>query len=352
MAKKGLGVQTAQTKRPFRFYVVVFFVGMLFTVTLWDAYFNGTRPLDHNVSSVLILIMGTFFSVAAGLFSWSLETRHNFLEKEVEWRTHDIQAKNQELIKKNEEIENFIQIISHDLKAPIVSIQGFATILKTELGNTLQGTNLDYFNRIQANAQQMTTLIMDLLEFSRVGRIEDEKESVDTKALTNEILEELKPEIDKRHIKIQVGDRFPKLWASKKRLTQVLTNLISNAVKYMGPSSQPCIEIGCSDERNGTLCTVWIKDNGIGIKKEFQEKIFQIFQRAPNQLKVEGSGIGLSIVKKIVELNGGRVWLESEEGKGSQFFISWPTSEGRASRLSFPHVLSGNLSSGSPRSRG
>ncbi len=320
---------TKQGRRPFRFYVVIFFVGMLFTITLWDAYYNGSRPFDKDIASKLILVMGTLFSVAAGLFTWSLETRRVILEKEVEWRTHDIQAKNKELLKKNEEIENFIHIISHDLKAPIVSIQGFASILKTELGNALQGVNLDYFNRIQANAQQMSTLIIDLLEFSRVGRIEDDKEMVDTTALFKEITEELKPEIDKRHIKVQLADQFPALWGSRKRLSQVFTNLIGNAVKYMGPASDPSIEIGYSDKNGSDLCTIWIKDNGIGIKKEFQEKIFQIFQRAPTQLKVEGTGIGLSIVKKIVELNGGRVWVESEEGKGSQFFVGWIKAQSR-----------------------
>ncbi|MBI4368406.1 MAG: HAMP domain-containing histidine kinase [Candidatus Omnitrophica bacterium] len=314
-------------KRPFRFHIIIFFVGMFFTVALWDAYYNGARPLDQEIGSKLVLIMGTLFSISAGLFSWSLETRRAFLEKEVEWRTQDIQAKNKELTEKNKEVENFIHIISHDLKAPIVSIQGFASILKKELAATLQGTHLDYFNRIQANAQQMNVLILDLLEFSRVGRIEDEKEAVDTKLLIQEIVEELKPEMDKRHIQVQVGNDLPLLWASRKRLAQVLTNLISNAVKYIGSPKAPQIEIGGSGQNGSQLATVWIKDNGIGIKKEFQEKIFKIFQRVPNQLRVEGTGIGLSIVKKIVELNQGKVWVESEEGKGSQFFIEWPKAD-------------------------
>ena len=318
---------TKQIERPFRFYVLIFFVGMLFTGTLWDSYYNGSRPLDHEVASVLILIMGSLFSVAAGLFSWSLETRQGFLEKEVEWQTHDLHAKNEELICKNQEVENFIHIISHDLKAPIVSIQGFASILKTELGNSLQGTNLDYFNRIQANAQQMNSLIADLLEFSRVGRIEDEKKSVETTELLKEILEELKPEMDKKHVHVRLESHFPALWGSSKRLGQVFTNLIANAVKYIGSPTEPMIEIGYMDSNKEPFCTLWVKDNGIGIKKEFHEKIFQIFQRAPNRLNVEGSGIGLSIVKKIVELNGGRVWVESEEGKGSQFFVTWPKAQ-------------------------
>ena len=325
---------TKRRKSSLHFYLVIFFVGILFTVTLWDAYYgvfqSGERPFHQDAGSVLILLMGTLFSVSASLFSWSLETRKGALEKEVKSRTHDLNEKNKELAKKNEEVENFIHIISHDLKAPIVSIQGFAAILKTELKNNLQGASLDYFNRIQANAQQMTVLINDLLEFSRVGRLEDEKETVDSGALIREVLDELKPELDKRHIRVELPKEFPVLWGSKKRLSQVFTNLIGNAVKYIGSPGDPRIEIGCADA-NGQInaCAFWVKDNGIGIKKEFQDKIFQIFQRAPNHLKVEGSGIGLSIVKKIVELNGGRVWVESEEGKGSQFFVEWPKANDR-----------------------
>ncbi|MBI1977345.1 MAG: HAMP domain-containing histidine kinase [Candidatus Omnitrophica bacterium] len=334
-----------QGKRPFRFHIVIFFVGVFFTVTLWDAYYNGSRPFDREIASYLILIMGTLFSVAAGLFSWSIETRRIFLEKEVDWRTRDIQAKNKELLNKNEEIENFIHIISHDLKAPIVSIQGFASILKTELGDTLQGNNLDYFNRIQSNVQHMNDLILDLLELSRVGRVEDEKEVVDINDLLKEIIAPFAPELEKKSIRVKVGEYFPNLWGSRKRLEQVFANLIGNAIKYIGVPEQPSIEIEHSRASEEQFCRICVKDNGVGIRKEFQEKIFQIFQRAPNTQKVEGTGIGLSIVKKIVEHNGGQVWVESEEGKGSRFFFEWPNAE--KSALAKNHSKSTMLS-GSP----
>ena len=186
-----------QHNRPFRYYILTFFVGILFTITLWDAYYNGSRPFDKEIASCLVLIMGSLFSVASGLFTWSLETRRTFLEKEIDWRTKDLNQKNKELIRKNEEVENFTHIISHDLKAPIVSIQGFTSILKNELGSTLNEAHCDYLNRIQFNAQQMSVLILDLLEFSRVGRIEDEKKIVDTTEVLEEIIAELKPEIDR-----------------------------------------------------------------------------------------------------------------------------------------------------------
>lgn len=319
------GVPATPKKHTLHFYIIIFFVGMLFTVGLWDAYYNGERPLDKDLASILILIMGTMFSVAAAFLSWSIETRRDYLQKEVNHRTEELREKNKELLHRNQEVENFIHIISHDLKAPIVSIQGFASIILDEVGDKLQGTILDYFNRIQANARHMNELIMDLLEFSRVGRVEEEKESVDTEQLLREIIAALRPEIEKRHIDVVMSGHYPSLWGSRKRLSQVLTNLVQNAVKYMGTPAQPRIEIGCRDEGSGnSQCTLWVKDNGFGIKKEFHQKIFEIFQRAPTPQKIEGTGIGLSIVKKIVEYNGGKTWVESEEGKGSQFFVTWP----------------------------
>ena len=326
---KGNSSAAKRNSQSIHFSLIIFFVGLLLTITLWDSYFNGSRPFDREIASILVLIMGTLFSVAAGLFSWSIESRRDFLEHEVKRRTRELSEKNQELKQKNDEVENFIHIISHDLKAPLVSIQGFASILKTELGNSLQAAHADYLGRILTNTKQMNTLILDLLEFSRVGRIEDEKEVVDMEEVFDELIAGWKPELDKRSIKVELAEGVPKLWGSRKRLMQVFANLIGNAIKYMGSPAQPRVEIGCSDSEGNGMCTLWVKDNGIGIKKEYHQKIFQMFQRAPNQLKVEGTGIGLSIVKKIVELNEGSISIKSEEGKGSQFFVRWPKADGQ-----------------------
>jgi signal transduction histidine kinase len=311
------------SRKGIHFSILIFFVGMLFTVTLWDSYYNGSRPFDQDVAAILILIMGTLFSISAGLFSWSIETRQVHLEKEVTRRTEELEEKNTELIQKNQEVENFIHIISHDLKAPIVSIQGFSSMIREELGEALKGSVLDYFDRIQANAKQMNALILDLLEFSRVGRAEDEKEEVNMKELVSEIFHELKPMIEGKNMKMSASDSLPVLWGSKKRVGQVFRNLIQNAVKYIGSPEHPQVEVGCEERGEGHFL-IWVKDNGVGIKKEFQEKVFQIFQRAPNTQKIEGTGIGLSIVKKIVEHNGGSAWVDSGEGKGCQFYVTWP----------------------------
>ncbi|OGW81774.1 MAG: hypothetical protein A3G33_05690 [Omnitrophica bacterium RIFCSPLOWO2_12_FULL_44_17] len=310
-------------KKNIPFFPLIIFVGMLFTVTLWDAYLHGTDPLGRELVSSLILIMGTLFSISAGLFSWSIESRRGMLERQVNERTRELNEKNQELAEKNQEIEQFIHTISHDLKAPIVSIQGFASILKSELGSTLNEGQTNYFSRILTNLKYMNSLIADLLELSRIGRIEEEKEEVDTIKVLEGLVAELKPEMDRRRVTIELKTEFPKFFGSRKRLEQVFLNLLGNAVKYIGTPECPKIEVGCSESRKSGFSEIWIRDNGIGIKKEYQEKIFQMFQRAPESIKEEGTGIGLNIVKKIVELNGGAVWVESEPGKGSTFFFEW-----------------------------
>jgi signal transduction histidine kinase len=323
MGKKK-GASKPKPKESLHLSVIIAFVSLLFTFTLWQEYHNAERAFDQQVTSTIILILGTLFSGAAGLLGWSLESRRTNLEKEVLKRTQELHQKNEELLERNEEVENFIHIISHDLKAPLVSIQGFASMMKEEMGDTLQqGSVGDYFGRIVANCKQMNTLIVELLEFSRVGRVEDEKETVDMKELFTELLAKLRPEINKKNIEIAMTGNFISLWGSRKRLSQVFQNLVQNAVKYIGTPPAPRIEIGCDEGANGN-CQLWVKDNGVGIKLEFQQKIFQIFQRAPSTQKIEGTGIGLSIVKKIVEHNHGEAWVKSEEGKGSQFFVSWP----------------------------
>lgn len=313
-------------KSSLHFPILIFFVSMLFTITLWDAYVNGSRPFDKDLASMLVLMMGTFFAVAAGLFSWSLEGRRQFLEREIEKRTQDLKSANEKLVLHNQEMENFIHIISHDLKAPLVSIEGFMSLAVQELGSQVKESVGHCFSRMSANVKQMNRLISDLLELSRLGRVEDPKSSVDIRLVLNEILDVLKPEIDKRRIAVVVNETFPHLWGSKKRLEQVFTNLISNAVKYIGTTAEPKIEIGCEQGDKNSLCRLWVKDNGIGIKKEFFEKVFHVFQRGPDVQGIEGTGVGLSIVKKIVEQNGGTAWAESESGKGSKFFVTWPSS--------------------------
>lgn len=312
-----------QNRAIFHYSLLVFLGCLALTYLLSEAYLEQLNGIDKVFARPLILAIGSLFSIASGLLMWSLESRDQFLEREVQKRTLELESKNKELSEKNREIENFIHIVSHDLKAPLVSIQGFASILKGELGNVLQGTNADYFNRIVSNAKQMSVLLQDLLEFSRIGRIEDEAEEVDLNSLFREILAELKPEIDRKKVRVENSENFPKLKGSRKRLHQIFSNLIGNSVKYASKKESPSISLRL-DHEDARFVEVSIRDNGIGIPKEAHEKVFQIFQRFHPNSGVEGTGVGLSIVKKIVETYGGKVWFESEPGRGTIFFVAWP----------------------------
>ena len=309
-------------KKRFHFALLVFFGGMLLTFALWGAYLQGMSAIEQNVMSNIMLLMGSLFSGAVGLFVWSLETRDEYLQREVFKRTAELEHKNKELSIKNQEIENFIYIISHDLKAPLVSIQGFASIAQSE-ASAISASSKDAIDRIISNSKRMSMLLRDLLEFSRVGRMEDDKEDVNMTQLVKDILQELSPEIQKKKAQVKCDSELPMLWGAKKRLYQVFANLIGNAIKYSSSKTAPVISIETRASDNGfhELC---VTDNGIGIPKESQGKVFQIFQRFHPDLSIEGTGVGLSIVKKIVVLNGGAVRCESEVGRGTSFYVKWP----------------------------
>lgn len=325
---KGRG-QGEGSKR-FHFSILVFFGIFILCFALWLGYLKEIATTESNFGSYLILGMGLLFSAACGLFVWSLETRQEFLKGEVRRRTLQLQKTNEELAEKNKEIESFAFAISHDLKAPLVSIQGFASLLKSELGAAAAGPVNVHLDRISANVKQMSALIQDILEFSRIGRAEETEESVDLDELFKEILAGLKPQIEAKKVEIQIKSPFHRLWGPRKRLHQVFMNLIGNSVKYIGSAAKPRITV-YGRESEGRLFEICVEDNGIGIPKEAQEKVFKIFQRFHPKLGVEGTGIGLSIVKKIVETNGGRISFASEPGKGTSFFIAWPKADSNGS---------------------
>lgn len=275
-----------------------------------------------DFAGLLILASWLLFSLSAALLAWSIVSRSKVLEREVEKRTAELSAKNKELEAKNAEIENFIYSISHDLKSPIVSIQGFASILEDELKGKLDENTLQYFGRIRANTDHMHNLIRDLLEFSRVGRLEDRPEVVHLSDLVKVVVEEHRSLLLQKRISVGVDGEFPAVKLPAKRVRQVIDNLISNAIKYIGSPEQPQIRVTATPQDGQVeLC---VQDNGLGIPKEFHEKVFMIFQRVHADLGIEGTGMGLSIVKKIVENLGGRIWVESEPGKGSTFHVLLP----------------------------
>ena len=227
-----------------------------------------------------------------------------------------------ELAAKNAELETFVYSVSHDLKTPIVTIEGFIGALREDFGNLISKDGEKYLDYIGDAARKMEILINDLLELSRIGRLTVKKTEFPFGDLISEVLKTLQPRIEERGIQVNVDEKLPLVYGEKKRLVQIMENLVSNAVKYLGKENpSPRIEVGVRE--NDDQKVFFVRDNGIGIEERYFEKIFEVFQRLPAAKKIgEGTGIGLAIVKRIVEHHGGRVWLESDLGKGTTFFFT------------------------------
>lgn len=227
-----------------------------------------------------------------------------------------------EVAAKNVELEAFVYTVSHDLKTPIVTIDGFIGALKEDFGNILPQEGEEYLRYISDAARKMESLINDLLDLSRIGRLSEKKASFPFVELVQDALETLQPQIKARGIVVNVSEDLPVIYGEKKRLGQVVDNLLANAVKYIGKDNpSPRIVVGVQEQEGQE--TFFVRDNGIGIEEKYFDTIFQIFQRLPSAKKLgEGTGIGLTIVKRIVENHRGRVWVTSEPGKGSTFFFT------------------------------
>lgn len=232
---------------------------------------------------------------------------------------------NVELRRKNQEMEQFIYAVSHDLKAPLVTIAGFANRLKNAEDLQLQDDHRHKLDRILANVRSMESLLQDLLHLSRIIKRDLEKTLVDPNATLQHVLDSLEGDIKKTGALIQVEGILPQLYAQESLLFQCVQNVISNALKYSRPDVSPIITISAASETGHSgIC---IRDNGIGIAEHHQERIFHVFERL-NPESAEGSGVGLSIVKTIMEKHSGKIVLESTVGQGTSFIMLFPDLKG------------------------
>jgi len=225
-----------------------------------------------------------------------------------------------ELENKNAELERFTYTVSHDLRSPLVTIRGFLGYLEKEAreGN-MEGFYKD-LERISKATLRMDNLLKDVLELSRIGRLVNKPQDVPFGDLVKDALEIVHGRLDARGITFQTHPNLPLVHVDRPRLTEVLQNLIDNAAKYMGDQGQPVIEIGMSGYDDASQPIFFVRDNGMGIAPEYQERIFRLFDKLDAQS--EGTGVGLALVKRIIEFHGGRIWIESEPGKGSTFFFT------------------------------
>jgi PAS domain S-box-containing protein len=227
-----------------------------------------------------------------------------------------------ELEAKNAELERFTYTVSHDLKSPLITIRGFLGFLRedSQSGNLVR---LDSdIQRITGATEKMQQLLNDLLELSRVGRLVNEPKEIQFNDLISDVLELLHGRISQGDVSVRVEPNLPTVLGDYQRLVEVMQNLIDNAAKFMGNQPSPRIEIGQRGSRNG-MTIFYVRDNGIGIPLEFQESIFGLFNKL--DAHSDGTGVGLALVKRIIEFHHGTIWLQSEPGKGSTFLFTLPT---------------------------
>jgi PAS domain S-box-containing protein len=243
-------------------------------------------------------------------------------EAEVFRSSQQVQSANQELRAANAELEAFSYSVSHDLRAPLRHIDGFADMLQKRAGDSLDPTSQRFLKTIADSARRMGTLIDDLLVFSRMGRAEMRQRAVPLDRVVEEAIAELRPQIVGRNIEWRIG-ALPIVWADPALVRLVLINLLSNAIKYSRPRDPARIEVGAVAD-GPAEAVVFIRDNGVGFDMTYVDKLFGVFQRLHRSDEFEGTGIGLANVRRIVTRHGGRVWAESRLGEGATFSFSLP----------------------------
>jgi signal transduction histidine kinase len=223
-----------------------------------------------------------------------------------------------ELTTVNNQLEAFVYSIAHDLRAPLRAMQGFSTLLIKTDGVALNDTARDYADRIKKSAQFMDAMLIDLLAFSRISQQRVELTSVNLTIVVESVLYRLQKDIQEKDARVESSGPWPVVLAHEPTLTQVLFNLVSNALKFVTADVPPVVRLRA--EEQGDFFRVWVEDNGPGMASEHQGLIFRLFTRLDGE-KYAGTGIGLAIVKKGIERMGGRVGVESISGQGSRFWF-------------------------------
>jgi len=227
-----------------------------------------------------------------------------YLRDETERRRDELQ-----LSRQNDELEQTVRALAHDLRSPLVSVLGFSRLLREEFGAALGERGTHFLDRITEAGRTMENLIRDLLDFARIGQAGERRVLVDPREVLLQLRGELKPRLEQQNVELLVPDHPPLLCCDRTRLYQLFSNLIGNALDHMGPCEKP---------------EIMVSDNGRGVAPTEQERIFEMFHSVAHPGGRKGTGIGLAIVKKIAELHGGRAFVESPAGEGAAFHVLLP----------------------------
>ena len=317
--------------------VIVFgAMSVLAMLSIWTLETNGllpppiifeSLPAKLFIELTIVAIATTLLYMVMRTLQKALENSQTYaakLEQVIQAKTNaekEIISLNEQLQNQVAELERFTYTVSHDLRSPLVTIKGFIGMLDKDLKENHHDKVQDDFKRISAAAEKMDALLSELLELSRIGRIVNPPTEIDTVRLVQDAIDSVDARIRSRNVTVNIAPNLPVIHGDRIRLREVFENLIDNAVKYMGEQDDPVIEIGVRNQVGETV--FYVKDNGIGIEEQYQEKIFGLFEKLDST--VEGTGIGLALVKRIIETHGGRIWVESEGlGKGSAFCFTIP----------------------------
>jgi signal transduction histidine kinase len=301
------------------------------------SFYVGRTDVPYLVVFILFASLLAWFSTVRRRVEQELLQSNDRLGKEVAERTRqaallehtaieirtlnqDLEARSRELEASNKELEAFAYSVSHDLRAPLRHMVGYAELLQKHESSIIDDTGREYMLSILDSAKRMGNLIDDLLAFSRIGRAETQKTTVNLEQLLQDALSDIRQDTEGRNIVWRIG-ALPAVYGDRSMLRLALVNLLSNAVKFTRTRPQAEIEIGATDG-TGDEVVVFIRDNGVGFNMKYVHKLFGVFQRLHRQEAFEGTGIGLATVQRIINRHGGRVWAEGLKDQGAVFYFS------------------------------
>ncbi len=241
--------------------------------------------------------------------------------RDLEAANRDLGAANRDLGAANRDLEAFAYSTAHDLRTPLRTINIYSKLLLKNNADQLEDEGRQRLNAIRDNAQKLSWLINDLLSFARVGHRALSLSLIDMENLARQVSQELLVNKGARSITVKI-DILPQVYGDPMLVTQVLSNLVANAIKFTGLRAEARIKIGGREEEGEMV--YYVRDNGIGFNMDYENKLFQIFERLHNETDFEGSGVGLAIVQRIIDLHGGRVWAEGKVHKGATFYFTLP----------------------------
>jgi len=288
-----------------------------------DKYFGGPDKIPGECASIFKAISDSYdyYERDRNLITRSMElssVEMNELHHKLRNETTEAKKASGDLAKINKELDQFAYVVSHDLKAPLRAINNLSGWIEEDLGPNASEDVKKNMQLLRGRVARMESLIAGVLEYSRVGRLVNQIEELDAHKLVLETVEFLSPP---KSFVVSLQNELPVIYADKLKMQQIFSNLISNAVKYHH-TKNGTIKIGCRNEENYYHFSV--TDDGPGIDPQYHQKVFDIFQTLQARDKVESTGIGLAIVKKIINEVGGDIWIDSEVGRGTSFIFSWP----------------------------